>query len=330
MAKSSFNPVSDVPELRGKVFLITGGTCIVESTFCSAWTLTVREGTAGLGEGSLSAVAAHNPAHIYFTGRNKSKATEIINKARETHSDVPLTFIQCDMASLESVQVAARKFLATSQRLDVLMCNAGIMAVDTNTSKDGYEIQFQVNHLAHALLIKILLPVMLQTASQIGADVRIVNLSSIAYKQAPKQGIDFATLNTCQSSLGNAIKPGHRWSRYGQSKLSNILYAQELAKHYPEILSVAVHPGVIMTDLWSSLPLATRLPALLTLSKIVSVEQGPYTQLWAATSERSGIRNGEYYEPVGIIGKRSTSASRNAKLAEQLWDWTEKTLTAYT
>ncbi|KAH6704361.1 retinol dehydrogenase 14 [Leptodontidium sp. MPI-SDFR-AT-0119] len=311
MAKSSFNPINDIPELGGKVFLITGGT-------------------AGLGAGCITALAAHKPAHIYFTGRNASKGIEIVTKVQEKHRDVSLTFIECDMASLESVQAAARRFHTISDRLDVFVCNACIMAVDADTSKDGYEIQFQVNHLAHALLIRLLLPTMLRTASQVGADVRIVSLSSSAYKQAPKTGIDFATLNTPQATLGNAINPGHKWSRYGQSKLSNLLYVHELAKRYPEILSVAVHPGAVMTNLWGSLPLATRLPALLiTMGDRVSVEQGPYTQLWAATSERSGIRKGEYYEPIGIIGKKTTIPSRDPSLAAKLWDWTEKAIATY-
>ncbi|KAH9206310.1 retinol dehydrogenase 14 [Leptodontidium sp. 2 PMI_412] len=311
MAKSSFNPTKDIPDLSGKVFLITGGT-------------------AGLGAGTITALAAHKPAHIYFTGRNESKGSEIVKQLQAKHQDVPLTFIKSDMTSLESVQAAAKKFEGVSDRLDVLVCNAGIMAVDAGTSKDGYEVQFQVNHLAHALLIKLLLPTMLRTASQPRADVRIVSLASSAYKQAPKLGIELDTLNSAQASLGNPINPGHKWSRYGQSKLANLLYVRELAKRYPEILSVAVHPGAVMTDLWSTLPFFTRLPALvLTMSDRVSVEQGPYTQLWAATSERSGIKNGEYYEPIGVLGEKSTGPSRDAGLAEKLWDWTEKAISAF-
>lgn len=209
------------------------------------------------------------------------------------------------------------------------MCNAGIMAVDASTSKDGYEIQWQVNHLAHALLIKELLPLMQKTTAEPGADVRIINMSSIAYQQAPKQGIDFAGLKTDQRSLGGII-PGPKWSRYGQSKLANMLYPEELAKRYPDITSVSVHPGYILTDLFSNVSLATKLPVLImSIGKTTPVEQGPYNQIWASTCPKSLLKNGEYYEPIGRVGKRTTKQARDSKLAEQLWDWTEKVLEKY-
>jgi NAD(P)-dependent dehydrogenase (short-subunit alcohol dehydrogenase family) len=240
---------------------------------------------------------------------------------------VDVTFIECDLTSLDSVQKAAKEFLMSSPRLDVLMCNAGIMAVDADTSKDGYEIQFQVNHLAHALLIKLLAPLMLQTAGDVKNDVRIINLSSTAYQQAPNNGIDFETLKSSQPYLGNFIIPGHKWARYAQSKLANLLYPQALAKRYPEILSVAVHPGIIMTDLFNNIPFTTRLPALLAnLGSIIPIEEGPYNQLWAATCPRSNLQSGEYYESIGIVGKRTTRQSKDMSLAESLWDWTEKSL----
>jgi len=96
-------------------------------------------------------------------------------------------------------------------------------------SEDGYEIQFAVNHLAHALIIKTLLPALLKSASKPNSDVRIVNLTSAAWRGAPSGGIRFASLNTTQPGF-----IGH-WFRYSQSKLANIVYASELARRYPEI-----------------------------------------------------------------------------------------------
>lgn len=287
-------------------------------------------GTAGLGAGCVETLAQHSPSHIYFTGRSKAKADALIKKIHQKTPNAPVTFLECDLTSFASVQAVAKRFLVESPRLDVLICNAGIMAVDAETSKDGYEIQFQVNHLAHALLIKMLLPLMLQTAEGPDADVRIVNMASIAYQQAPKAGIEFSTLKSAQASLGRPIIPGPKWSRYGQSKLANLLYPQELAKKYPQILSVAVHPGIIMTDLFANVSFGARLPALIqSIGKRTPLEQGPYNQLWAATSPRGGIKNGEYYEPVGVIGKRTTAQARDGKLAERLWDWTQEVLAGY-
>ena len=283
-----------------------------------------------MGYGFISAIAKHDPLHIYFSGRNTESANKLIERIQTSTPSARLTFIGCDLMALESVQAAAKRFVSISDRLDILVCNAGIMAVDAGTTEDGVEIQFGVNHLGHALLIKLFLPLMLQTAQTSNSDVRIVNMSSIAYQQAPKIGIDFATLHSDQSLLGNVIKPGHKWSRYGQSKLANMLYAQELARRYPSITSVAVHPGFVMTGIYDNVPLFTRLPALLlAMGKTIPPEQGPNNQLWAATCDKTKLVNGEYYEPFGKIGKRTTTAARDERLAEQLWDWTEKELEAY-
>lgn len=124
-----------------------------------------------------------------------------------------MTFIKCDLASLKSVDEAARQFLAQSQRLDVLVCNAGIMAVPPATTADGYEIQFGTNHLGHALLIKHLLPALLSTASDQG-DARIVSLTSTGFHMSPSQGIVFKSLQSTQD-----LGVGGRWKKYGQVRI---------------------------------------------------------------------------------------------------------------
>lgn len=204
------------------------------------------------------------------------------------------------------------------------MCNAGIMAVPASLTKDGYEIQFGTNHLGHALLIKLLLPTLLQTASLPNADIRIVILASIAYTLHPQGGIIFKDLKTTQEmTLGGTLQ------RYGQSKLANILYARSLAKRYPEIMSVAIHPGVVSTGLVANLSWWKK--ALVYLSewgRIKEPKDGIVNQVWAATGERSGIVSGGYYEPVGMVG-REDKVSSSEVLAEELWKWTEKELDGY-
>lgn len=125
------------------------------------------------------------------------------------------------------------------------MNNAGIMACPEGLTKEGYEIQFGTNHVGHALLTKLLLPTLQRTAK--GApegSVRIVNLSSMGEQMAPKpDGIKFDHLKAPNSGGINT------WTRYGQSKLANVLFAKALAKRYPEIVSTSVHPGVVQTEL---------------------------------------------------------------------------------
>jgi NAD(P)-dependent dehydrogenase (short-subunit alcohol dehydrogenase family) len=241
---------------------------------------------------------------------------------------VPITYLEMDLTRLASVQACASQFLMLSGRLDVLMCNAGIMAVDPAVTEDGYELQFQVNHLGHALLIKRLLPLLNATADQPGADVRIINMASLAYMQAPRQGIDFETLQTDQAYLGSRwISSLAKWTRYGEAKLANLLYPIELAKRYPKILSVSVHPGIIMTGLFDGVSFFSKLPVLLaSTGSRTSVEEGPYQQLWAATADRSSIQNGAYYEPTGVLVNKKTKAARDDALARKLWDWSQEQL----
>ena len=122
------------------------------------------------------------------------------------------------------------------------------MASPPALSTDGYEIQFATNFLGHALLIKHFLPLLLSTASAHG-DARIVSLTSTGFTVAPRNhGIVFSDLRTTQN-----YEFGAKWTRYGQSKLAILLYTAKLARRYPVLSTAIVHPGVIATDLVTSL-----------------------------------------------------------------------------
>jgi NAD(P)-dependent dehydrogenase (short-subunit alcohol dehydrogenase family) len=194
------------------------------------------------------------------------------------------------------------------------------MAVPEGTTKDGYEVQLGVNHLGHALLTKLLLPTMLKTAEKPDADVRIINLSSGAHARCPAPGIDYEDLT--------AAKMGPM-GRYSRSKLANIYFTQQLAQRYPSIKSVAIHPGVVQTNLFDTMLSGSK--ALGALSSVfgwavyVKVEDGAKNQLWAATAPKSEVESGTYYTPIGEKNKGSAFA-QDAKAAAKLWDWTEAEL----
>ncbi|KAH0544758.1 hypothetical protein FGG08_001125 [Glutinoglossum americanum] len=305
MAGKKFNPDNDIPDLSGKVIFITGGT-------------------AGLGKESIQALAAHNPSHIYFTGRSTSRATALIDSLRTQHPTAPITFLNCDLSSLSSVVETAKAFLAQSQRLDVLICNAGIWALTPGLTTDGYEIQFGTNHVAHALLIKLLLPTLLRTAEEPNSDVRIVSLTSAAFAAHPVGGIRFHDIKTPQDKGFFGM-----WTRYGQSKLANLLYAAELARRYPSITTLAIHPGVVKTDMVNSLGYLDKiLLHFAQLGRPVSPEEGAWNQLWAATGAREEMRSGVYYVPVGAKGMLVRNGG-DEKLAGELWEWTEEELKGY-
>jgi len=210
--------------------------------------------------------------------------------------------------------------------LDRLFLNAGVMALPPGLTEQGYEIQFGTNHLGHALLTKLLLPTLLKTAEGDGGkkeDVRVITLSSAGH--APSFGISFDKLKTSMDSLATPT-----FSRYAQSKLANVLFAKELARRYPTITSVALHPGVVKTELWASTIKWWGIGKLVTLvrdSIYTSVQDGAKGQLWAGTA--AGVKSGQYYAPVGVTGQE-TRVACNMELSKKLWDWTDKELENYT
>ncbi|KAJ7287155.1 oxidoreductase [Mycena rebaudengoi] len=298
MKFQSYNPATAIPDLSGKVILVTGGT-------------------AGLGKETVLALAAHNPHRVYLSGRDSKNARAVIAEANSS----AIAFLPCDLTSLASVEEASRQIISESDRLDIIICNAGIMGVTPGLTKDGYEMHFGVNHLAHALLIKLLLPTLLRTAELPDSDVRIVSLTSQAYMEHPIGGILFDKLHTTFDTMLL------RGTRYGQSKLANLLYAAELARQYPQITSLSVHPGVVSTNMYAQLNRTTRAVAAFVFG-LMAPDEGARSQLWAATANKSTITNGAYYEPVGELGKRRRG-STDAKLAAKLWEWTENELAGY-
>ena len=193
------------------------------------------------------------------------------------------------------------------------------MATQPSTTKECYEIQFGTNHMGHALLTKLLMPKLLETASKPDSDVRIVNLSSAGHGMPPKGGL---VLQDVKSDMAST----NTWVRYGQAKLANILFTRELARRYPNIKSMALHPGGIDTGL--SKPFQQAHPWLATLLGpvrifLTSVQTGALTQLFAATSPNA--KSGQYYVPIAKENSGS-KYSQDPKLAAELWDWTEAEL----
>lgn len=276
-------------------------------------------GNAGLGKETIVQLAKHDPKEIFLAARSQSKAEAAIADIKKEVPNSRISFLQLDLTSFKAVEKAANDFNARSSRLDILICNAGIMAVPLSKTEDGYENQFGTNHMGHALLTKLLLPTMLKTAEEPGSDVRVVNLSSSGHHMAPRGGIIYN-----QDELAN----WGPWRRYGHSKLANILHARELQRQYPSITATSVHPGVIITDLYTSVNKTNPLIRWGTAAFkgfTTPVDAGSYNTLFAATSpHREEIRSSYYWTPVGKKDGGSFWHARDAKLAQNLWEWTEK------
>ncbi|KAF2689584.1 oxidoreductase-like protein [Lentithecium fluviatile CBS 122367] len=299
----AFTPATDIPALTGKVVLVTGGN-------------------AGLGKQTIAYLAAHSPTRIYLAARTASKATSAINDIKASVPSAEIEHLSVDLTSFSSITEAVRSFTAKEKRLDLLINNAGVMAMPYSLTEEGYEIQFGTNHMGHALLTKLLLPVLLETAKEPNADVRIVNLTSMGHYMAPSGGIIWDQ---------KALEKQGTWRRYGQSKLANILFARELAARYPSITSVSIHPGVIITDLYASVASNPFLrfgmwiyglffPVL--PGHFKDTKGGALNQTWAATVRKEELENGAFYNPVGRKSAGSGYA-QDAGLAKKLWEWTE-------
>ncbi|UKZ75652.1 hypothetical protein TrVFT333_003342 [Trichoderma virens FT-333] len=294
-----YDPDTDVPNLSGKVILITGGT-------------------SGIGKTAVLELSKHSPEHIYFTGRNEKSAAQVISQCATPSS---VTFLPCELDSLDSIRDAAAKFYHS--RLDIFIANAGILAVPAAVTKDGYEIQFGTNHLGNTALLLRLLPIMLRTAKEVlDADVRYVTVTSLGYFTHPLNGIDFDGLKSKQENLLLG-----RWARYGQSKLANLLLARELGKRYPQITSVAIHPGVVKTEMITGLGMFDRILIFgMAPLGMLTPREGAYNTLWAATSpEVRGKLDDKtvLFEPVGKA-HGGDAKCRSDELSNKLWEWTVK------
>ena len=269
----------------------------------------------------------HKPAKIIFTGRNAQASEAVIKQAKAISPSTEFEFVSIDMMDLGSVNKAAETYLQQKpSRLDVVICNAGVMATDPYVTKDGYENQFGINHMAHHLLVKRLLPLLEKTAKSQGsdADVRIVVLTSLGFQASAMipGGIMFDTLKSPQAEAGG--EDMNKWLRYGQSKLANIHFTRELARRYPDITSVVVHPGTVWTDIIYRLSEKDKKFVEDSNDIIVPAEVGAYNTVWAATTDKKNLKNGGLFMPVGKSGDdKEIPQSLDRELAQRLWEWTE-------
>jgi retinol dehydrogenase-12 len=283
-------------------------------------------GNSGIGRPTCLYLARHNPARIIILARNPKTGESITKEIQEASPQVEVTFLECNLGSFASVQAAAKQIISFTQRLDILLCNAGILNAPPSLTEDGYEVHFGVNYLGHALLIKLLLPLLLKT-TEIHPDVRVILLGSDGYRFHDPRGIIFKDLKTSQRNLTRLGMFGGML-RYFQSKLAVILYTVQLARRYPMIKFVAIHPGIVNTSMTPNWVKANALTRLITAGgDLKTPEEGSWNQLWAATGSR--VVSGEYYEPVGVPGTR-TKKSKDVELGNELWEWTKEQLKAWT
>ena len=265
--------------------------------------------------------------------RSPEKGRAAIANVKKMHPSAKIDLLEMDLMDLTSVVAAAKHFLALETSLHGLVNNAGIMATPFEMTKDGHEAQWQTNYIAHWVLTKHLLPLMLRTTKTLPpGSVRIVNLTSSGHLGAPKGGINFQDLS---------LKDSGPWTRYGQSKLANILHTKALHKRYGpgspsarngegEIWVSSVHPGLVETNLAASVgesgsSIMSVFLVLRKLGLIWPADKGSWTSLFCAASpDMDAEQSGAYFDIFRRFGEPwwQSGAAKDGKLAERLEEWT--------
>ncbi|WRT66530.1 uncharacterized protein IL334_003489 [Kwoniella shivajii] len=328
--------VDDIPDQSGKVVLVTGGNS---------------------GVGYATSLAFYNAgAKVYLACRNEKSAKEAIEQIQkgavktmagyEYHNQKKdgnrqkgsLEFIQLDLTDLESVDNCAEEFLKKEDKLDVLFGNAGIMATPEGLyTKQGYTLQFGTNVIGHQRLISLLLPLLLTSPPTHPS--RVIMTTSAGHAMAPSSGVDYKSVvrDSSDPITGEDQDPKQgkneygSWVEYGQSKWGNIAISKYLHNAYGRqgrLISVAVHPGLVATNLashFSLVPYLVKHVSWITPFITRTGAVGAVNQVWAATIPDHDARwiSGEYIVPYKSIGIPRPDLQDDEKV-EQVWNWCEE------
>jgi retinol dehydrogenase-12 len=268
-------------DLTGRVVVITGAS-------------------TGIGEATAVELARRGATTV-LACRSEERTAHVLESIRVPGGSA--SFVQLDLADFASIHEGARRILALTGRLDVLLNNAGLSPARGSITQDGFETAFGVNHLGHFLLTVLLMPRLITTGH-----ARVVNVSSQAHYQA--SGIDFDAVRRPTRSITGVPE-------YEVSKLANVLFTRELGRRVGPIgvHTYALHPGVVASDAWRRIPWPVR--PLMKL-RMISNAEGARTSVYCATSPDVAHDNGRYYDECKE--KPPSPVADRAELARELWD----------
>jgi retinol dehydrogenase 12 len=274
----------DPRTLSGKTCLITGAT-------------------SGIGRATATALAGMG-ASLLLVGRDRARGEETVAEIAQRTGNRDVALLLGDLSSQADVRRVAAKFLASDRPLHVLINNAGVVNLRRSVTVDGIETTFAVNHLAYFLLTTLLLPRLVASAP-----ARIVNVASDAHKFGP---LDFDDLENTRRYRAMRV--------YGQSKLANILFTDELARRLAgsRVTANSLHPGAVGTGLgknngaWARVIIAMLRPFFRTPA------DGAATSVYLASSPAVEGVTGKYF--ARQREHRTSAAARDAAAARRLWD----------
>ena len=284
---------SDIPDLTGQRFLITGGT-------------------SGIGKEAACELARAG-AHVTITARSAAKGTATVAE----FANERVEFRLLDLADLSSVRNFAKEFTSS---IDVLILNAGVMGTPFSLTKDHFELQVGTNHLGHFALTGLL---------QKQIKNRVVSVSSQMHRTARIANYSIDDLRNKAKGVG-AYNP---WSAYAFSKLANLLFIHELERRQMRnnwnLEAVAAHPGYANTNLVAGASIQDRAGALANAIFAQSAQRGALPTLCAATYP--GLYGASYIGPDGFMEMRgfpkltrAAAIAYDQRLAKDLWSVSEE------
>ncbi|KAF2726936.1 retinol dehydrogenase 12 [Polyplosphaeria fusca] len=302
--KDSRFSLDQVPDLSGKVAVVTGGS-------------------EGIGYGCTHTLLKHNISKLFILSMSEDIVSDTLNAIKQEMGDETakkVEWMQCDLSDWEATGKTAFQIADKTDRLDILINNAARGIMTAQLAKNGVDQHMATNHIGHVVLTSHLLPLLKETAKQ-GNTVRIVNLASNLHQNAPKE-TKFESLEELNKDFGPQ-------PQYGRSKLCSILYSKYLARHltssHPNILANATHPGIVETrqsteHIHEAYPLGGYgLSVALAPFKKSAMEGAVSTMFASTVTDKSG----QYICPPAIVEEGSEMAN-DEELGERLMDLTWK------
>ncbi|SPF03076.1 oxidoreductase [Streptomyces sp. MA5143a] len=294
--------VGDIPVQRGRVAVVTGAN-------------------SGIGYVAARELARRG-ARVVLACRSEARGLAALERMRGEVPGGHVELLRLDLGDLASVREFAAAYEETYERLDLLINNAGVMAVAEGRTADGFETQFGTNHLGHFALTGLLAPLLLATAG-----ARVVTLSSGMHLRA---NIDLDDLDTARTY--------GRWLAYGRSKTANLLFTHELARRLAaagsDVVAAAAHPGYAATNLQTAGAKAEGRKGTERFMRVgnrffaQSADAGALPTLYAATAP--GVAPDSFIGPRFLMWGGATAGSPRApwtlddRAGELLWERSER------
>lgn len=293
-ARSSTSDVLQGKDLTGRTVIITGSNC-------------------GIGFETAQALAGAG-ANIIFACRNVQKGEDALRRCQALHPNSKLAFFPLDLASADSIKHFCSE--VKDQAIDTLICNAGLVPTSYQETKDGLEMTVGVCHFGHFLLTQLLLPQLLKAQELTGKAPRVVMVSSESHRMPMKLNFNKFPLKKTDTFFP--------FMAYGQAKLCNALFANELQRRYQDqgLTACSLHPGALITTSFGRdsgfLSLLFKVVSPLTKNP----NQGAATSVYCASHENTAELAGKYFSHCKP--SRSTKEANNPETARKLWEVSEE------